>query len=80
MAELSLKSNWAKLSTIPRDIFIPANRDETSHINGIKFIELTKAPGWPGCNQDVFSHINTTLVKKEEEKMSEREIVVLNKT
>ena len=26
MAELYLKSNWTKLKTIPRDIFIPTNK------------------------------------------------------
>ena len=33
MAELLLKSIWTKLRTIPRDILIPANRDEISHVN-----------------------------------------------
>ena len=33
MAELSVKSDWTKLKTIPHDIFIPANRDKTSHVN-----------------------------------------------
>ena len=31
MAELQLKSNWTKPKT--RDIFIPANRDQTSYVN-----------------------------------------------
>ena len=34
MAELWLKPNWSKFKTIPRDIFTPVNRDETSHENG----------------------------------------------
>ena len=31
MAEL--KSTWIKLKIMPRDIFIPANRHEDSHVN-----------------------------------------------
>ena len=33
MAELQLESNWIKLKTITRHIFIPANRGETSFLN-----------------------------------------------
>ena len=33
IAELQLKSNWTKLKTIPRAIFIHVNRDETYHVN-----------------------------------------------
>ena len=32
MFEMYLKSNWTKLTTIPREIFIPTNRGETSHL------------------------------------------------
>ena len=32
MAELKLKSNWTKLKTIPHNIFISANLDETSYL------------------------------------------------
>ena len=33
MAELYLKTNWTKVKTTTRDIFIPGNWDETSHAN-----------------------------------------------
>ena len=33
IAKLQPKSNWTKLKTIPRAIFIHVNRDETYHIN-----------------------------------------------
>ena len=33
ITKLQLKSNWTKLKTIPRAIFIHVNRDETYHVN-----------------------------------------------
>ena len=33
ITKLLLKSNWTKLKTIPRAIFIHVNRDETYHVN-----------------------------------------------
>ena len=43
MAELYLKPSWTKLKTIPHDIFIPENWDETSK-RKLKPSQLTEAP------------------------------------
>ena len=58
MAKLWLQSNQTKLTAIPRDIFIAANRDETSHVNE-NYIIPAEPLGWKGCSRVVFSHINT---------------------
>ena len=62
VAELWLKSNWIKLRTQnTRDTFIPANRDEISHVKKLKSSQLTKTPGWPDRSRDVFSHTKPPL-------------------
>ena len=49
MAELYLKSDLTVLKTVPGDIFLPSNGEETSHQWKLKLSQLTEAPGWRGA-------------------------------